>query len=157
MALFGDRDFGKYQERYKAAVQEKLPGEEVLAVGMFYRSGTWGSAALAEFSGVAHLAARAIGKKKAGGLSQNVIIAATPERIYAFNYAPRGTSIKVKGEEAVWNRAEIEVALENTKITQRITIESPGEEERVVLDTNKGSGVEMNLPLFELLGAEQPS
>lgn len=157
MGLFGDRDLSKYQERYKASVQEKVPGEQVLAVGVFYRTGSFGSAALAEVSGAAYMAARALGKKKAGGLSQNVLLAATPERIYAFSYAPRGTSIKVKGEEAVWNRADLEVEIENTNLTQRITISSPSEDERVTLDSSKGSGIEMNLPLLELLGAEQLS
>lgn len=157
MGIFGDRDYAKYQDRYRAAAQEKIADEEVLAVGIFYRTGSWGALGLAEASGIASMAARALGKKKAGGLSQNVLLVLTPERLRAFNYAPKGTSIKIKGEEAVWERGDVEIEVENTKITQRITITSPSEDERVVLDTTKGSGAEMNAPLLELLGAERPA
>lgn len=152
MSLFNP-DYGKYQLKYRETAQRKLGGEEVLAVGMFYRTGTLGSLPLAEVSGVAYLASRAIGKKKAGGLSQNVLLVLTPDRLYAFNYAPKGTSIKIKGEEAVWERSAVGIEVENTSLTQRITISSPSEDERVVLDSNRRSGARMNGPLLELLGA----
>jgi hypothetical protein len=158
MGLFdtSPKKMAEYQRRYVAAVQEKLPGEEVLAVGAFYTTGSMGAAALSHASGAAAMAARAIGKKKAGGLSQNIVLAATPEHLYAFKYAPRGKSIKVKGEEAVWKRAEIEVEGEDTSVTHRITISSPSEGERVVLDTTRGPGRELAAPLLDLLGVGRP-
>ena len=143
----------KYQRRYREAVQQRLPGEEVLAVGIFYHTGSWGSAALAQVSGVAYLAARAIGKKRAGGMSQNVVLAVTPERLYAFGYTPRGTSIKVKDEEAVWERSAVEIELDRTSLTQRITIASPSEDERVQLDTSRMGGPEFNAAVYDLLSA----
>ena len=70
MGLF-DVDHEKYQAQYKAAIDEKLPGEQVLATGIFFTSGSYGAMALSQVSGIAYMAARALGKKQAGGLSQN--------------------------------------------------------------------------------------
>jgi len=143
----------RYQRRYREVVQQRLPGEEVLAIGIFYHTGSWGSAALAQVSGIAYLAARAIGKKRAAGMSQNVILAVTSQRLYAFGYTPRGTSIKVKDEEAVWERSAVEIELDRTSLTQRITISSPSEDESVQLDTSRMGGPDFNAPVYELLSS----
>ena len=141
----------KYQARYREAVQKKIPGEEVLAIGLFHRTGSYGAMAIAEVSGLASMASRALGKKKAGGMSQNVILAVTPEKLYAFGYSPKGTSIKVKDEEAVWDRSSVEIGTGDKSITQRLTISSPTEDEKVELDTSKMGGPEFNKELYDLL------
>ena len=67
-----------------------------------------------------------------------------------------GHEDQVKGEEAVWNRSDVEVSVENTTATQRITIKSRSGDEQVVLDSGKGGGGKFNQALLELLGAQQP-
>lgn len=143
----------KYQSRYREAVQEKLGGEEVLAVGLFHRTGSYGAMALEQVSGLASMAASALGKKKAGGMPQNLILAVTAQRLHAFGYSPKGTKIKVKDEEAVWDRSDVQLSTEGKSLTQRITISSPTEGEKVELDTSKLGGPDFNRELYDLLGS----
>lgn len=142
----------KYQRRYREAVQEHLPGEEVLAIGIYYRTGSWGAMAAAEASGLAYMATRLIGKRKAGGLSQNVVLAVTPEHLYAFGYKPKGTGLKVTGQEASWDRATVQVETGARTITDRIKI--TGEDGSIELDTSKMGGPEFNAALVRELVPE---
>lgn len=142
----------KYQRKYREAVQEHLPGEEVLAIGIYYRTGSWGAMAAAEASGLAYMVTRMVGKKRAGGLSQNIVLAVTPERLYAFGYKPRGTSIKVTGEEAAWDRDTVQVETGARTLTDRIKITSG--DGSIELDTSKMGGPEFNAALVRELVPE---
>lgn len=142
----------KYQRRYREAIQEHLPGEEVLAVGIYYRTGSWGAMAAAEASGLAYMVTRMMGKKRAGGLSQNVVLAVTDQHLYAFGYKPKGTSIKVTGEEASWDRSTVQVETGARTITDRIKI--TGEDGSIELDTSKLGGPEFNAALVRELVPE---
>ena len=53
----------------------------------------------------------------------------------AFKYKRSGLS--VRQELAVWDRAAIRATVEDKHLTKRLTIESPGENEKVVCEATK--------------------
>ena len=44
-------------------------------------------------------------KKKAGGLPDKVMLAVTPDKLYAFKLKASGRDYKISDEVAVWDRA----------------------------------------------------
>jgi hypothetical protein len=89
------------------------------------------------FSGLAALVAMGVGKKRAGGLPNQFVVAVTPTRVHAFRCSIAYNKIKVKQELAVWNRAGLRVSAEETAVNTKVIIESPGEDERIVCSTGK--------------------
>jgi hypothetical protein len=151
MALGNPDAQRRFIDDNKPRVQEKVD-EPVLSYGCFYRSGSWGGLAAGKASPIAGVAMGVRGKKKAGGLPKNFILAVTDSRLYAFKYRQgRGYKIKVGDELAVWDRARIRASVEDTKLTRRLTIKSPEEDERVVCDATKA---EVTDEFLRALGAE---
>jgi hypothetical protein len=142
----------KYRARYLAAVDGHVEGE-ARAVGMFSRPGSMGAALMSQGSALASTIARLSGKKKSGGLPMNVIVAATNDSVYVFDYKPKGTGIKIKDTVAVWDRSAVRVtATEEGTLADRLVIEL-GDGEAIQLDANKMPGFrsEFNEPLIRML------
>jgi len=142
----------KYRAKYLAAVQPHVDGE-ARAVGMFSRPGSMGAALMSQASGLAATLALRSGKKKAGGLPLNVIVAATDDSVYVFDYKPKGTGIKIKDTVAVWDRAAVRVtAAQAGTLADRLVVELGGDE-AIELDSNKMPGFKsaFNEPLIRLL------
>jgi hypothetical protein len=66
-----------------------------------------------------------MGKKKAGGLPGQFMLAVTPARLYAFKYKPGRSGIKIKEESASWDRTGIKAGTERLQTTTRLTLEFP--------------------------------
>lgn len=143
----------KYRARYLAAVQPHVEGE-ARAVGLFSRPGSMGAALLSQVSGLAGGLALGSGRKKAGGLPLNVVVAATDDAVYVFDFKPRGTGIKIKDTVAVGDRGAVRVtATSEGALADRLVVDI-GEAEVIELDSNKMPGFEsaFNEPLIRLLG-----
>lgn len=151
-------DDEKYRQRYIGVLEPKVPAP-IRAIGMLSRPGAMTGALLSQVSGAASLAFGSSGKKKAGGLPMNVVLAATDDEIYVFEYKPKGRSIKVKDPIVVWPRAAIQVEQTATgTFADRLTVHIQGQEP-IELDSNKMPGFksEFNAPLFQLLGGPAAS
>jgi hypothetical protein len=126
----------EWEQKYREAVQPKID-EPVLKAGLFYRTGGFASLALGPFSGLASLVASGVGKKRAGGLPNQFILAVTPMKVHAFKCSIAYNKIKIRQELAVWDRAGLHVSAEETAVNTKVTIESPAESERIVCSTGK--------------------
>jgi hypothetical protein len=131
-----DKQQAEWEQKYRDAVQPKLD-EPLLKAGLFYRTGGFAAIALGPFSGLASMISRTVGKSKAGGFPNQFIIAVTPMRVHAFKCSLNYGKIKVKEELAVWDRAGMRVTAEETSVNTKVTIESPGENEKIVVSTGK--------------------
>jgi hypothetical protein len=118
---------------------EQRTGAPVLAFSVFYRTGSWGAMGAQHISPLAASAMKFIGKRKAGGMPANFILAVTADRIYAFSYKYKRSGIEVRDELIVWNRGGIRVSAQETSMTVRLTIESPADGSKIVCDTGKAA------------------
>jgi hypothetical protein len=124
----------EWRGKYRASVEPHVDGE-VLAVGAFRPTGAGTKMAIskAQVGALAYGAAAMMGKKKAGGLPGQFMLAVTPERLYAFKYKPGRSGVKIKEESASWDRAGIRASTERMQTTTRLTLEfSDGE--KIVCD-----------------------
>ena len=103
---------------------------------MFSRPGSMGAALLSPASGLAGTLALRSGRKKAGGLPMNVIVAVTDESV------------------AIWDRGSVRVTTtEEGTLADRLAVQL-GDGEAIQLDSNKMPGFksEFNEPLIRMLG-----
>jgi hypothetical protein len=126
----------EWEQKYREAVQPQLD-EPLLKAGLFYRTGGFASLALGPFSGLASLAARGVGKRRAGGLPNQFVVAVTPTRVHAFRCSIAYNKVKVGQELAVWSRVGLRVSAEETAVNTKVTIESSADNERLVCSTGK--------------------
>ncbi len=98
----------EYVERYRATLQEAIPDEPVWGVGLVSTVGaTRGALTGALASPLVGLFIRRKGAAKAKGFPTNTAIAVTPTRFVAYEYRPRGTSIKLKRLVVEWRRDQV--------------------------------------------------
>ena len=126
----------EWERKYRDALQPKLD-EPVLAGGLFYRTGGWGALALGPFSGLAALISRSVGKRRAGGLPNQFLVAVTPTRVHAFRCSTAYGNVKAKDELTAWSRAGLTVTAEETAINTKVVIDPAADGERVVCSTGK--------------------
>jgi hypothetical protein len=126
----------EWEQKYREAVQPQLD-EPLLKAGLFYRTAGFASLALGPFSGLASLVAMGVGKKRAGGLPNQFVVAVTPTRVHAFKCSIAYNKIKIKQELAVWSRTGLRVSAEETAVNTKVTIESPADNERIICSTGK--------------------
>jgi hypothetical protein len=136
-------------EQNRGEVERHVEGP-LLAYGACFRTGSYGSMALSKATPLGGLIMNMVGKKKAGGLPQNFIVAVTDAKVQAFKYRPRGWSLKLGDEVAEWDRDTIVASAEETQKTKRVTLVSPGEDEKIVFDMPKGA---ISDDLIRALGA----
>jgi hypothetical protein len=124
----------EWRGKYRSSVEPHVDGE-VLAVGGFRPTGSGTKYAISktQAGALAYGAASLMGKKKAGGLPGQFMLAVTPDKLYAFKYKPGRSGIKVKEESAVWDRAGIKVDTERLQTTTRLTLEFP-DGQKIVCD-----------------------
>jgi hypothetical protein len=133
-----DDDQRQWIVKNREEVQRHVEGE-LIAYCACFRTGSYGATALSKASPLAGLVMNMVGKKKAGGLPQNFVVTVTDDKVQAFKYRPRGWTLKLGHEVATWDRDGITASAEKTQMTTRVTLEAPGDDEKIVFDTNKGS------------------
>lgn len=156
MSMSRTDKYEKYREAQMMAVAPHVEGE-LLAVGVFSRAGTMGSFGLGKVSPLAGMIKRGVEKGKTDGLPQSFVVAVTAERVYVFDYKPRGTSIKVKDALRVWDRDQVYVHRTPIKVgamsnTYQVELAGTGP---IDIESGKmpGSTTEYNAPVLDLLAA----
>src|SRR6266545_3098389 len=105
-----------------SAARRAVPGEEVLAAGIFQAAGTLA----ARYSDFGEISARrrAREEREASGLAfrRYLMLVVTPTRLHVFD-ARSGFGWKAKRQLAVWPRAALRIGTEVKAVTIRLTIE----------------------------------
>ena len=124
----------EYRTKYRESVQPHVD-DEVLAVGPFRPTGAGTKMGISKLQvgALAYGAAHMLGKKKAGGLPGQFLLAVTPSKLHAFSYKAKRNGVDVKEEVASWDRAGIKASTERLQTTTRLTLEFP-EGEKIVCD-----------------------
>src|SRR5689334_6235886 len=105
-----EKDVEPFRRQLEDAVRDHVNGEEPQAVGAFRRGGFTQSFAASKAGGGLAYAAVALGrKKKAGGLPQQVLLAVTPDHLYAFELKFKGRKFTAKREVAIWQRPGLRI------------------------------------------------
>lgn len=148
-----------FRQQLIDAVSPHVNGEEVVAAGAFRRGGASGSYAAAKMGGgLAYAAISLARKKKAGGLPQQVLLAVTPDNLYAFKCKVSRHGYQADKEVARWQRAGLRISSQQKMGLTNLTIESPAEEEKVTLVPIGVKDDPVNLQVIALLeGAHRAS
>jgi hypothetical protein len=137
MGMFDMKDehVAEWRQKCRELVADRVNGEEVVAAAGFRQSGASASyaASKAQMGGLVYAGIKMLRKKKAGGLPDKVVLAATPERLYAFKLGFRGRDYKLGDEVGVWERAGLKVSADRGGSMTALTIESPAEGEKATL------------------------
>jgi hypothetical protein len=144
----------EWRQKYRDLVAPHVNGEEVLSAAGFRRGGAAATtvASKAQLGGLVYAGIKLFNKKKAGGLPERVMLAVTPDKLYAFNFGFKGRNYKIKEEAAVWDRAGLEIGTDRKSGMTALTIESPAEGEKATL---VGVGVKDDPLSQELIGVLQ--
>jgi hypothetical protein len=144
----------EWRQKMRDLVASHVNGEEVVSAAAFRRGGAAASmvASKAQLGGIVYAGIKLLNKKKAGGLPERVMLAVTPDKLYAFNFGFKGRDYKIKDEVAVWDRPGLKVSTERKSGMTALTIESPAEGEKVTL---VGVGVKDDPISQELMGVLQ--
>jgi len=124
----------EYREKFRDAVQERVD-EDLLAVGHFRPTGAgtkYGISKL-QVGALAYGAAHAAGKKRAGGLPGQFLLAVTPTKLYAFKYKQKRKGIEVKDQVGEWDRAGLKASVGGKATTKRLTLET-ADGDKIVCD-----------------------
>jgi hypothetical protein len=125
----------EFRGKFRDAVQPQVD-EKVLAVGTFRTTGSGTKYAISktQAGALAYGAASLMGKKRAGGLPGQFLLAVTPTKLHAFKYKMKRNGVALKDKAADWDRTGLEVKTERLQTTTRVTLEWSGEGETVVCD-----------------------
>lgn len=159
MFEMSDEHVAEWRQKCRELAASKVDGEEVLAAAGFRQGGASASyaASKAQLGGLVYAGIKMLRKKGAGGLPDKVILAATPNRIYAFKLILRGRDHKIGDEVAVWERGAVKVSTGSGGSMTTLTIESPAAGEKATL---VGIGVRddpVSLELIDLLQGAAPA
>jgi hypothetical protein len=115
-------------------VEPRVNGEEVLAAAGFRQGGASANyvASKAQMGGLVYAGIKMLRKKKAGGLPDKVMLAVTPDKLYAFKLNV-GRGYKLGDEVALWERAGLKISTDAGSGMTALTIESPAEGEKATL------------------------
>ena len=137
MGMFemSDDQVVEWRQKCRDLVGPHVNGEEVVSAAAFRRGGAAASmiADKAQLGGIVYAGLKMMRKKKAGGLPERVMLAVTPDRLYAFKLGFKGRDYKIGDEAAVWDRAGLRIGTELKSGMTAVTIESPSEEEKATL------------------------
>jgi hypothetical protein len=125
----------EWGQKFRDLVAPHVNGEEVVSAAAFRRGGAAAStiASKAQLGGAVYAGIKLFNKKKAGGLPERVMLALTPDKLYAFNFGFKGRDYKIKGEAAVWDRPGLKISTDRKSGMTALTIESPAEGEKATL------------------------
>jgi hypothetical protein len=133
MFEMSDKQVEEWREKCRDLVEPRVNGEEIVAAAAFRRGGATASYAASKAGGgLVYAGVKMFSKKKAGGLPDKVMIAVTPEKVYAFKLKV-GRDYKLGDEVAHWDRGGILASSERKSGMTALTIESPSEGEKVTL------------------------
>jgi hypothetical protein len=139
-------------------VRDHVNGEELIAAGAFRRGGASSSYAASKAGGgLVYAAVSLARKKKAGGLPQRILLAVTPDNLYAFELKFSGRNYTAKREAAVWQRAGLRISSSQKMGLTNLTIESPAEGEKATLVPIGVKDDPVNLEVIELLENSHPA
>jgi hypothetical protein len=124
----------EWRRTCRELVEAQVNGEEVVAAGGFRQGGATASyaASKAQLGGLVYAGIKMLRKKQAGGLPDKVMLAVTPNRLYAFKLSV-GRSYKLGDEVAVWERPALRIGAGRSGGMTALTIESPAEGEKATL------------------------
>ncbi len=145
----------EYREKFRGTATDVI-GEEVLAAGPFRPTGAgtkYGISKL-QVGALAYGAAHMAGKKKAGGLPGQFLLAVTPTKLYALKYKSKRSGPEAKEVAAEWDRQGIKVDTERLKTTTRVNLEFPGGEGIVVDQEGLGDNPWADDVVRELSGGQ---
>jgi hypothetical protein len=136
-------------------VTSRVNGEEVLAAAGFRQGGASANyvASKAQLGGAVYAGIKMLRKRKAGGLPDKVMLAVTPEKLYAFKLNV-GRGYKLGDEVGLWERAGLRVSSDASGGMTSMTIESPATGEKASL---VGISVKDDPVSLELIDALQGS
>jgi hypothetical protein len=153
MGMFemSDAQAVEWREKLVKLVEPHVHGEPVEAAAAFRRGGAAAgfAASKAQLGGLVYAGIKMFNKKRAGGLPDKIVLAATPTKIYAFNLGFKGRDYRIKGEAAVWDRAGLRISTDRRSGMTALTIESPDEDEKATL---VGIGVKDDPVSLEMMG-----
>jgi hypothetical protein len=89
----------EWAEKYRAAVQARI-SDPVLAAAAF--------------------------RGHSPGLPDDLVLAVTDQAVHAFAYRPRGFSIRLKDQVALWRRADLGIAVHQGELSTLLTLEPRG-------------------------------
>jgi hypothetical protein len=135
MGMFemSEKQIAEWRRKCRDLVGPQIEGEEVVSAAAFRRGGaTAGYVASKAGGGIVYAGVRLFNKKKAGGLPDKVMLAVTPEKLYAYKLK-MGRDYKLGDEVAVWERGGLRISTDLGGGMTALTIESPAEDEKVTL------------------------
>jgi hypothetical protein len=135
MGMFemSEKQVEEWRQKCRDLVGPQIDGEEVVSAAAFRRGGaTAGYMASKAGGGLVYAGVKLFNKKKAGGLPDKVMLAVTPEKLYAYKLK-MGRDYKLGDEVAVWERGGLRVSTDRSGGMTALTIESPAEGEKVTL------------------------
>src|SRR6478609_297765 len=129
MCDMNDAQVQEWREKCRELVRPHVGGEEVVAAAGFRQGGATANyvASKAQLGGAVYAGIKMLRKKKAGGLPDKVMLAVTPEKLYAFKLGV-GRSYKLGDEVGCWQRAGLKVSAAASGSMTALTLESPGAE-----------------------------
>ncbi len=124
----------EWRRQCQELVAPRIAGEEVLAAAGFRQGGASANyvASKAQLGGAVYAGIKMLRKKKAGGLPEKVMLAVTPQRLYAFKLSV-GRGHKLGEEVGSWERAGLKVSSDASGGMTALTIESPASGEKATL------------------------
>jgi hypothetical protein len=128
-----DEAAAQFRKSLVDQAQTKVAEPVIVAAG--FRRGGAASKMIASKAGLGGLVYAGLAlrnKKKAAGLPERVMLAVTATKLHAFKLKV-AREWKAQDEVAVWERADIRVSSERKMSVTMLTIESPGEGEKVTL------------------------
>lgn len=153
-----DEHVAQFRQWINDAVAGHTNGEEIVAAGAFRRGGATQSFAASKAGGGLVYAAVALGrKKKAGGLPDKVLLAVTPDNLYAFKLKTGRKGYTAEKEVARWQRAGLRISSSQKMGLTSITIESPAEGEKVSLVPIGVKDDPVNVEVIQLLEQAHPA
>lgn len=150
-----DEEARAFEEQLRVAIAPMIPGEEILAAGAFRYGGMATGMALSHLSGVAAIAHGMLRKRQAGGLPGMVLLAVTPQRLYAFSF--KQAKWTPKEQVAMWERADLEISTEVKLGLTNLTIASPREGERATLVPISVTDDLVSLKVITMLAEAHPA
>jgi hypothetical protein len=121
----------EWRQQCRDLAAPKVNGEEVLAAAGFRQDGASANyvASKGSAGGLVYAGVKMLRKKQAGGLPDKVMLALTPNRLYAFELQI-GRNFELGDEVAVWERPGLKTSTEARGGMMTLTIESPAEGRR---------------------------
>jgi hypothetical protein len=135
MFEMSEAQVAEWRQKCCDLVVDQVDGEEVVAAAGFRRGGASANyvASKAQMGGLVYAGIKMLRKKKAGGLPEKVMLAVTPNRLYAFKLGFRGRDYKLGDEVGNWERQGLKVSADRSGTMTSLTLESPSGEKATLV------------------------